>query len=279
MKQQKAEVGLQGVTLYEAKHPEHHVIDNHHHSTHQIIYVLEGNGSCTLDGIPYDMKQDNIVLIAPYSNHSITSFSKMTNLVLEFNEQTVEQTVQEQLLKVVFQQSKVASLSLVDSKELRQLLRKMLYEQAYGDAVKDLALNLFLAQILFVLYRCRQTVQVTDTNTLRVSWLRNYIDTHYYEIETSTDLANKIGMSTRYIHSIFKEYYEVTPMQYLTEVRLNLVKRMLLESNKDVASICFEVGFESVSTFYRVFKKHVGMPPSHYRSLYKQDQLEHFTET
>ncbi|WP_026702467.1 AraC family transcriptional regulator [Salibacterium aidingense] len=266
------EQAVQGIKLYESKHKEKDIVQAHHHVTHQILYVLDGNGKCTLNDREHSLEADNVAVVAPYTNHSIISKSKMTVLVLEFNETFLSEEVRAELLPLVFDESRVLKMSLFDSSELRQLLRKMLYEQSHGDNLRMLAMKIFLAELLFVFKRSYQTNQINDTNILRVEWLRNYINTHYFEISGSDDISKKMGMSTRYVHSIFKEHYEKTPMQYLTEVRLELVKKMLLETDNDIASICFEVGFESVSTFYRVFKKYVGVPPNHYRTSHLEPE-------
>ncbi|SFQ25594.1 AraC family transcriptional regulator [Salibacterium halotolerans] len=270
MSKQSGEQQIQEIKLYESKHKEKDLVQTHHHTTHQILYVLEGTGKCTLNQTDYALESDNVVLIAPYTKHSILSSSKLTVLVLEFNESFLSDEVRTELLPFVFKDSSVMKMSLFDSSELRQLLRKMLYEQSHGDNLRMLAMKIFLAELLFVMKRSYQSNQIADTNKLRVEWLRNYINTHYYEITASEDLSKKMGMSTRYVHSIFKEHYGKTPMQYLTEVRLELVKDMLLETDNDIASICFEVGFESVSTFYRVFKKYVGIPPNQYRTSHHE---------
>lgn len=257
---------VRNIRLYENKHKEGNSVNTHYHQTHQILYVLEGKGSCTIEQSRYPLSQDKMVVIAPLTNHSIQAVSKMTVLVLEFDESGLDLSEREQLVSEVFRYSRVIQVNLFESSELRQLLRKMLYEQSRGDSLQFLAMKIFLAEILFVLVRSQQTTHIKDTNALRVKWLQNYIETHYFEIKSAADIASKMGMSTRYIHRIFTEYHKKTPMQYLTEVRLDRTKKMLIESDKDVVSICFEVGFESVSTFYRLFKKHVGMPPNMYRT-------------
>ncbi|OYD07172.1 AraC family transcriptional regulator [Paludifilum halophilum] len=270
MRDRETDLSIQGIKLYENKHKEKHRIKSHYHQTHQILYVLEGRGRCTLDRKPYNFSRDNMAVIAPYSNHSIFADSKMTVLVLEFDESVLSRSVREELVSIVFRSSRVIPISLFDSSELRQLLRKMLYQQSQGESINFLAMRIFLAEMLFVLVRSQQMSQVMDTNALRAEWLRNYMHTHYFEIGGSNDLANKMGMSVRYVHRIFKEHYRKTPMQYLTEVRMERAKKMLIETDNDVVSICFEVGFESVSTFYRVFKKHVGIPPNRYRTSHRE---------
>ncbi len=57
-------------------------------------------------------------------------------------------------------------------------------------------------------------------------------------------------------------------MQYLTHIRIEHAKRLLLDSDKEIVTICFEVGYETLSTFYRSFKKEVEMTPNQYRQYY-----------
>ncbi len=67
----------------------------------------------------------------------------------------------------------------------------------------------------------------------------------------TSDISTKLGMSITHINNIFKEQYKVIPLQYLTEVRIVLSKKILIETDKDIVSFCFEVGFKSLETFYR----------------------------
>ncbi|MFD2922321.1 AraC family transcriptional regulator [Halobacillus naozhouensis] len=254
------------ISLYESKHNENDRVKSHHHRTHQILYTLEGKGKCTLDEHPYQIARDSFIIIPPLTEHSIAAESKMTVLVLEFDATVLGDDIQQQLVESVFQKAWVQKLNMFDSSELRQLLRKMLYEQSHGDRLWKMGLKLYMAELLFTIARSPQDTPQTDMNTLRVEQLRHYIDTRYFDIKNAEDIANRMGMSKRYMQSIFNDYYDSTPMQYLTEVRLGLVKQLLVETEKDIVSICFEVGFESLSTFYRLFKRHIGVPPNMYRT-------------
>src|SRR5699024_3690688 len=137
---------------------------------------------------------------------------------------------------------------------------------------QEVALRLYLSQLLLIIARGEKNTGKIDANALRAERLRDYIDSHYYDWIHAEDLAARLGMSTRHMNTIFKETYQLTPIQYLTEVRVGLAKKMLAESDKDIASICFEVGFESISTFYRAFKNNTSISPNKFRT--KQQQIE-----
>lgn len=259
---------LQDVILYESKHQEKDFVQPHSHQTHQILYVLDGQGRCQLNEHTSPLKPDSMIVIPPHTEHSILAASKMTVLILEFSHLHVDADTREFLIKPVFKETKVWSLNLFVSSEIRQLLRKMLYEQSQESIEYKLGIKLLLSQLLFILMRTNQSMAQLDSNTLRSSWLKEYIDSNFYQITSIEEMAGKMGISSRYMNQMFTEVYDQTPMRYLTEVRLTRVKKMLTETDLDIVTICFEVGFESLSTFYRVFKKQVGVPPNRYRTTY-----------
>jgi AraC-like DNA-binding protein len=262
---------MNGIHLYESKHRDGNVILEHHHEQHQFLYALDGKGVVTLDGHRMEFEQNSAVVIVPYSRHSIVSNTKLTVLVLAFDENLLDGAVREQLLHTEFGCSKLIKLGKMGDNELRQMLRKMLFQQSQGAALNELALPIYLSELLLVLVRNEAASQLHNVNTQRAERLRHYIDTHYFEIFGSHDIAVKLGVSARHINNIFKEQYAVTPLQYLTEVRMELAKKMLAETDKDISSVCFEVGFESLSTFYRTFRHSSGKSPNLYRKLHQNE--------
>lgn len=260
---------MQEIDLRESKHREGEAVQEHHHQTHQILYVLEDEGKITLDGTEHHFNQDNVAVITPYSNHSIIANSKLTILVLEFGLANLDADIQAEIIDKHFHESDLLALNLFEAGEIRQLLRKMLYEQSVGKSINRLALKIYLSELLLILMKAREEPRLIDANILRAERLRKYIDTHYYEMINANYISTMLGMSIRHINNIFKEQYDITPIQYLTEVRMELSKKMLLETDKDIVSICFEVGFESLSTFYRSFKNYTNTSPNQYREQYQ----------
>ena len=58
----------------------------------------------------------------------------------------------------------------------------------------------------------------------------------------------------------------MTPQRYLTDIRLNQAKELLISSSLNVGEIAAIVGYENALYFSRVFRKYAGLSPSAYRS-------------
>ena len=79
------------------------------------------------------------------------------------------------------------------------------------------------------------------------------------------DLSREVGLSRSALHERFIEFVGHPPMQYLANWRIQLGARLLRESNRTVATIALDVGYDSEAAFSRAFKRMVGMPPAAWR--------------
>jgi AraC-like DNA-binding protein len=80
-----------------------------------------------------------------------------------------------------------------------------------------------------------------------------------------TTLAKEAGMSRSAFARDFKGTLGVTPMEFVTRIRLNVARRLLVSTVRPVEAIAAEVGFSSRSHFSRVFRDHYGTDPSTFR--------------
>jgi AraC-like DNA-binding protein len=258
-----------GIHLYESKHRESYAINVHHHNSYQILYAIEGEGFIQLDGKNLVFEQECAAIIFPYDNHAVASDSNLTLLVLEFDDTLLQDSVASRWTEFAVDRSLLLRLDTVSGNELRLLLRKLLFEQKQEDSLSSWAMQIHLLEVLLLMVRFKQSSQVLDANSLRAERIRSYIDSHYFEPLTPNDLAQKLGISSRHATQIFKDQYQLTLMQYLTEVRMGTAKKLLTETDKDIMSVSFEVGYESLPTFYRIFKNSVKMSPNKYRQHYR----------
>jgi len=81
------------------------------------------------------------------------------------------------------------------------------------------------------------------------------------------DLARQVGLSRPHFFKLFKQYTGVTPNVYMNTLRSERAIEELLNSDKTVTDIAFDLGFSSQASFTRFFSSNVGIAPSEYRRV------------
>lgn len=80
-------------------------------------------------------------------------------------------------------------------------------------------------------------------------------------------LARNVGLSRPHFFKLFKQYTGVTPNVYMNTLRSERAIEELLNSDKTVTDIAFDLGFSSQASFTRFFSSNVGIAPSEYRRV------------
>jgi len=95
---------------------------------------------------------------------------------------------------------------------------------------------------------------------------KEYIQEHQAEDISLGQVARAVNTSTFYFCKMFKKITGINFTDYLSRVRIEKSKNLLLNPNLRVSEIAFEVGFQSLTHFNRVFKKVLGQTPTDYRA-------------
>jgi AraC-like DNA-binding protein len=82
---------------------------------------------------------------------------------------------------------------------------------------------------------------------------------------TIAELARRVGVSRSVLAERFRHFLGMPPMAYLTRWRLQLGAQLLTATNRSVAQIAAEAGYESEPAFNRAFKREFGSPPARFR--------------
>jgi AraC family transcriptional regulator, dual regulator of chb operon len=78
------------------------------------------------------------------------------------------------------------------------------------------------------------------------------------------------GRSPEHLSRIFRKYYNETPTEFITYLRLNYAANMLTNSDEDITSISMDAGFENLSHFYHLFKKQFHTSPREFRLKHRK---------
>jgi AraC-like DNA-binding protein len=95
---------------------------------------------------------------------------------------------------------------------------------------------------------------------------REFISANHAEDLTLAQVAQAVHMSTFYFCKQFKKATGLTFTDYLSRVRIESAKQQLLKPHARVSEVAYEVGFQSLTHFNRVFRKLNGESPSSYRT-------------
>ncbi len=95
-----------------------------------------------------------------------------------------------------------------------------------------------------------------------VDFMTNYIHEHYAEDLTLADLSDKVFISRNHLSIIFKNMTGETFNTYLTRVRIEKARELLLERNMLVYEVAESVGYKNIPYFSILFKKMTGMNPT-----------------
>ena len=109
-------------------------------------------------------------------------------------------------------------------------------------------------------------LQEDEAEPLMVRRARAYIVGHQADSIDLGDVARAMHVSTFYFCKMFKKATGLTFTQYLGRVRIERAKTQLLNPNRRVSEIAYDVGFQSLTHFNRVFRQVVGQSPTKFRA-------------
>lgn len=104
---------------------------------------------------------------------------------------------------------------------------------------------------------------INDKNML--DNIREYIDKNYEKNITLASLSEQFYISPFHISHMFKEKYQISPIQYLIHARIKIASELLRETNRTIFDISNMVGYPNVNYFHILFKRFTGMSPGKYR--------------
>ncbi len=104
----------------------------------------------------------------------------------------------------------------------------------------------------------------------RLSIARDYIQAHFSEDVNLNELSRVACLSPYHFHRAFKHTFGITPKKFVTGLRIEKAKWLLLHRSYSVQNICNDVGFKDVSSFTRLFTSYTGQTPSVFRNQSRQ---------
>lgn len=98
-----------------------------------------------------------------------------------------------------------------------------------------------------------------------VSFIVDYLQDHYSEDITLDLIAGKLNITGGYLSTYFKEKTGTNFVDFVNEFRIKQAVKLLLQTDMKIQDIALQAGYQTMSSFNRIFKKFLGVTPSEYR--------------
>jgi len=263
----------------------------HMHECMQINYISKGKGRHLINNHEFDIIKGDIFVIPPYVPHRIIAIPgcDMEIFELEFVPDFINQNFINIESAIPFldfayiepflvSENKVKPrLNLIGTRqvETEDILNEILRENNERTPGFLLLIKSLLLKLLVIVGRefteDLENGQVTsrsifDKNRDAIVGAAKYIDEHYAEELSIEEVAHLFAISQSYFSYLFKNITSKTFTQYLNDLRISKAMEFLINTDKRVSDICYEVGFNNINHFNRVFKQQIGIPPVVYRN-------------
>lgn len=140
------------------------------------------------------------------------------------------------------------------------ILKPVNYEE-FGTCIDNLRISLFEKE------KKNGAMQEEDSTILAIV---HYMQENLSEEISLNRLSEKFHLSAQYISQLFKTEVGVNFLTYLTNIRLEHAKKLLLSSALSIAEISQRSGYNDYRVFTKVFKRVEGVTPSQYRRNFKE---------
>lgn len=219
----------------------------HKHAAWELVYRLSGESNTTIGNKSYRILAGDLYIIPPETDHFDASKEQFSDLVmqvdfLEFSE------------VAIFHDNE----GFIDS--IARMINQIISRQE--DNFQNIADILMEALVRYI-----KRFSVSEEQNPLVQRLKNSIfeNIENCDFDISKEIEN-MGYNSDYIRRCFKNETKKTPLSYLTELRINRAKQLLvMPTYESVESVSLKCGFRDSFYFSTCFKKHIGLSPLRFR--------------
>ncbi|MFL0554871.1 helix-turn-helix domain-containing protein [Paenibacillus barengoltzii] len=262
-----------------AKQPGRFSMDGEHfHDAWEIYYLVSGERCYFIKDQIYRISAGDLVLIPVNVLHKTSPAGKLSQpherILVNFRTEVVNALLpgREEALEQLFVRYPVLRLNAEEQQLVQLLFARMLAEQKQQAVGYEEYCQLLLAELLLHLLRMangRPSYDGEDGGEQRpyreIAEVARYINTHYDENLSLSELADRFHLSPYYLSHLFPRVTGLTLVAYINRVRIEEACALLRETELPVTEIAYRVGYQSGTHFGRVFKKAKAVSPQSYR--------------
>lgn len=275
-------------SFYRGAIPEYYPeIGAHWHQEYEIIMILEGSCLITCGKQEFFVRQGDLMIFQPNMLHAVRQNGEEHAMfdIIVFHPRLLTGGMEDRAFLEMFQpmMSGKTKIKMPITKKhpyheaICSMFRNACNCAVFDTGLHDLLLKSELLQLFWLLFESGsvyEEIQQEQDICERFAPVVRYIESHYTEELTVDELAAIAHLSRSYFMITFKKVMGMPVMEYVDEVRMKHVCRLLHHTDRSITEIAGQCGFRNLSNFNRRFLRAFGITPREYRKAAKAGNPE-----
>ena len=263
--------------FYRAEATEHVSADAHAHSSYEIFRVSQGYFYCTVEGHKYYLSPGDIIFLLPGERHTSVSGADgaQSRQLLRFDRVSLAEKIPDVLS--VLDSKPLGEMNYIPASLASKYAIDIIFTQMHDYAVSDkdeAELMLHLCSLVLMTKICEILKYEYSSGKLHlgknIKKITDYINDNITSAINLDGIANYLYLDKSYVCRLFKRETGLTINTYINMLRIAMAKQMITEGTlpRDAYTRC---GYNDYSTFYRAFRRHVGVSPEEFKRGYSNN--------
>ncbi len=234
----------------------------HSHSLYEILYIIDGYLELTVQDLQYHLRPGDLALIPGGQVHGFHTPDSSRSFVGAFHLEGIPE------FQKLCEGRRLATPYIPacpETREFPELFRKIL-ETSVSEG--PLLISVGYLHILLGKLAPLLSFEANDTDGITASLATQaiaYIGDNVEKNLTLESVADHLNISKFYLSRIFNQQLNVSFNSFLSFLRVNAGKRLLVQTDLQISEIAMICGFENMRSFNRTFKDFAGQTPTAYR--------------
>lgn len=261
----------------------------HKHKYIEVVYIVSGNATHLIAGKTYKVKRGDLFIVNMDTPHVFYEDKESREPFVAYDlmftpeffdsdirgDNAIESLKKSFMFRSLFvgrdEFPPFYSVSANAHIMFGELFNKIYLEHRRCEKGYIEIIRAYLLQLIITIFRLDNESE-KNSDSLRnrqiVDFISEYVKENYKKRLSLNTLAKLVYLSPDYLGRIYKSITKYTVGDMIQKVRIDAACKLLVATDKKVADIAVECGFDDVKFFYDVFKKHVNLLPSQYRRQY-----------
>lgn len=247
----------------------------HYHPEYELNLVFNSKGKRIIGDSIQDYHNMDMVLIGPNTPHAWTGENDHDDvrvITIQFqkdvlSDATLNRKLMAPIREMLAKSYRGIAFSQTTIFDLQKRIVQLSDKSGFDSFIELLSIlyDLSISRNQKLLSSSSYVNKYEDTKSRRIKKVTDYIYENYSHSIKLKEVADLINMSETAFSHFFKKRTHRSFSDFVNDVRVGNAARLVVESEKSMAEIGYECGFNNLSNFNRIFKKKKGCTPSEFK--------------